>query len=535
MVNSGYQQTDKDFINYDLWNLEGESLQVRGPKPKLNEKYFSTIGAAQTFGRFCELPYGEILKKLTGFEHLNFGFSGAGPSFFNRRPRLIETINEGECCIVQVMSGRSVSNDWFELGQNQGTLRKRGSGGPFEFAEDAYKELMKRESVTKLAEIREQTQDRYVAEYRELAERITVPKILLYFSVRTPGKLEVCGNLGQYWGAFPHFVDTDVLARIKGFFTDYVEVVSNRGMPQTIINKFTGEEVLLWDEASFPNIRYRSHNLYYPSPQMQLDAALATLEPLRAVMGGWVQKAQAAALSMSGSQALERQTSSHAAGASEVAIKRSRDVAHEEQPLANFISAPGTIPEPVFTLPAEEAALLRAEYARASEILEYGSGGSTIYASKLFGKRVISVESSREWMNKVTEYLQQEPGLTPIEFYFTDIGPVGDWGYPTTDARWRNYVDYSFGVWRNKPNFAPDLILIDGRFRTACFAATLLSTRKACTILFADYVNRTNYHVVEKMLRPTAFHGNLARFSVEPDHYTSLSFPELFTMAADPR
>ena len=53
---------------------------------------------------------------------------------------------------------------------------------------------------------------------------------------------------------------------------------------------------------------------------------------------------------------------------------------------------------PVLTLPPAEAEALRAAYAIADVILEYGSGGSTALAAEMPGKTVFSVESDAAWL-----------------------------------------------------------------------------------------------------------------------------------------
>jgi hypothetical protein len=62
----------------------------------------------------------------------------------------------------------------------------------------------------------------------------------------------------------------------------------------------------------------------------------------------------------------------------------------------------------------------------------------------------------------------------------------------------------------------PDTVLIDGRFRAACFLATAASVTESVTVLFDDYKNRKYYHWVEEIVAPTEMVGGLAVFKVEP-------------------
>ena len=44
----------------------------------------------------------------------------------------------------------------------------------------------------------------------------------------------------------------------------------------------------------------------------------------------------------------------------------------------------------------------------------------------------------------------------------------------------------------------PDLALIDGRFRVACFLHSMLAAEAGTPLLFDEYTNRPRYHLVEE-------------------------------------
>ena len=194
-----------------------------------------------------------------------------------------------------------------------------------------------------------------------------------------------------------------------------------------------------------------------------------------------------------------------------------------------------SIKEPQLTLPPAEAAFLRKAYERAQEILEYGSGGSTVMAARMAAKRITSVESSEEWIAMMKGYLAQSPGQSPVAFHHADIGPTREWGYPKDESKWRLFIDYPFSVWDRHLALNPDLVLIDGRFRMGCFVATLMNIRRPCTILFDDYGDREYYHVVERLLPRSEMIGRMARFEARPGPHTALTFPELVRIVTDPR
>ncbi|MBV7265560.1 hypothetical protein [Erythrobacter ani] len=171
---------------------------------------------------------------------------------------------------------------------------------------------------------------------------------------------------------------------------------------------------------------------------------------------------------------------------------------------------------PELSFPKDEAELVRAIYEKATVILEYGSGGSTIIAAEKPGKLVFSVESDREWALRLQHEIDSRKLSSPATVYHVDIGPTGDWGRPLNSDSWTNFHNYPLAIW-DEPFFRqPDVVLIDGRFRPACLMAVALRTRQTVTLLFDDYKSRPAYHSVEGFLKPTKIVGRLAVFRVEP-------------------
>ena len=176
---------------------------------------------------------------------------------------------------------------------------------------------------------------------------------------------------------------------------------------------------------------------------------------------------------------------------------------------------------PELTLPGAEAELLRRSYGDARVILEYGSGGSTVVAAQQPGKLVFSVESDRNWAMSLQHKMDQADLPSPAILHFVDIGQTGRWGRPKNDQGWRNYHRYPTGIW-SEPFFRqPDLVMIDGRLRPACFVTACLRTRQPITILFDDYAVRPMYHVVEELVKPVETVGRMAVFQVAPREWPS--------------
>lgn len=165
----------------------------------------------------------------------------------------------------------------------------------------------------------------------------------------------------------------------------------------------------------------------------------------------------------------------------------------------------------------DETQFLIETYKDAQIILEYGSGGSTEIASQLPGKLVFSVESDLDWALDLQTQIDASNPVSPTTIYPVDIGPTGPWGRPTSASSWRKFQRYPTAIW-DEPFFRhPDLILIDGRMRTACLLHAMMRIEKPVKVLFDDYRVRALYQKVESVIRPDKIVGTLAQFSLEPD------------------
>lgn len=268
-LSDGYQSLDKNFIDYEQWNPADFKFSLRGPAfDHENEIYFSAIGAAQTFGRFVHVPYTKMIADDFNIKCLNLGTAGAGPSYFSNSPKAIDLINKSKFCIIQILSGRSVANSLFTLGVNQGTLTNNElQSQNWELSENAYRKILQTKDDIFLSALKAETRLNYIFEMILLLKMIKVPKILFYFSERKVDYKENNADIGGYFGAFPHFINGKIIGVIKNYADEYIEAISRKGLPQPIFNK-QGEPELIWNEKDFPNVKYRYHNNYYPSPEM---------------------------------------------------------------------------------------------------------------------------------------------------------------------------------------------------------------------------------------------------------------------------
>ncbi|ARE40523.1 hypothetical protein RGUI_2382 [Rhodovulum sp. P5] len=170
-------------------------------------------------------------------------------------------------------------------------------------------------------------------------------------------------------------------------------------------------------------------------------------------------------------------------------------------------------PVPRFSEP--DLKRLKDAYADAASILEYGSGGSTIIAAEL-GKKVRSVESDKGWTALLNAHLDSAFPDADARVIHSDIGRTGKWGKPVNRKAMENFYRYPLAIW-DAPDFThPDVILIDGRFRVACFCTAVMRIERPTLVLFDDFVVREKYHTVEALAKPVERLERMAVFELEP-------------------
>jgi hypothetical protein len=280
-----YQVTDQRVVDYQPFCLDDRILDpstkrplfIRGPRPERLEEqnYAVVLGAAQSFGRFCARPFPTILEERLRLPVLNISHGGAGPLFFCKdNEHLMAYLNGARFVVIQVMSGRSESNSLFES-DGVGHFRRK-SDGSFVGCDEAFTDLLRTEPRPIVARVVEETRRNWCASYQLLLSNITVPTVLLWFATRAPFYRQGWRNIAELFGAFPQLVNGNMTAEVRPLCDHYVECVSKRGLPQVLLDRFTGRPTTVEDPWT---AQPWEANWYYPSPEMHAEAANA-LEPL---------------------------------------------------------------------------------------------------------------------------------------------------------------------------------------------------------------------------------------------------------------
>ena len=166
------------------------------------------------------------------------------------------------------------------------------------------------------------------------------------------------------------------------------------------------------------------------------------------------------------------------------------------------------------SLEPEGLAALEEYFSHCQVYLEYGCGGSTYAAAQAGIRHILSVDTSLDWIGKVMDATKNLSSHVTIRH--CDVGPVADWGHPVDAKQIYRFHQFAILPWdaARAAGVSPNLILVDGRFRVASFLYSLMAADAGTIILFDDYMNRPQYHEVEKYCKRVGQRGRMGIFVV---------------------
>lgn len=173
-----------------------------------------------------------------------------------------------------------------------------------------------------------------------------------------------------------------------------------------------------------------------------------------------------------------------------------------------------------FKMSKNEKILFDEAIKKTQNYLEFGFGGSSLRAIQKSKAKIFTVESSPEWIKYMREYLIVRYFENRRLFIFpVNIGPTRKWGYPELNNSINLFESYSSDIFKLIDCNTLDLALVDGRFRVACTLKLILECHKNnnLKILFHDFWDRDQYHVVLKYLDIVDKVDTMGHFSIKKD------------------
>jgi len=285
----GYQIESSHVAEYNLYTLPGLDYTLRGPHVSVDgdAPYISFLGAAQTFGTFCNYPFPNLVGEMVSANVLNLARGGAGPDLYLSRQKIFEYVNETDCCVVQIMSARSSHNSYMRVISGGATVVITGGShkGKKMLGHRALEMLSDELPREVFYRAVEESKSYFLKQMEEIAKRITVPKILLFLGKNAPlpeFAMNDSWSLSDLVGTHPHMVTERMVKKLSAHFDATVVSYGSNGVKMKLLNRFNGEFTSV--KRSEADV-ITTHKVYIP-PLLHVKTALKLYDPVNRILHG---------------------------------------------------------------------------------------------------------------------------------------------------------------------------------------------------------------------------------------------------------
>lgn len=225
----GYAEPIERGLDYSLCHYGASRLTFRGPRKRLAGSYVAILGGTETFGRYVEDPFPEILQDHLGIRCVNFGQANAGPDVFLGDGTVMQACAKADLTVVQITGASNLSNRFYKVHPRRNdrfinvTQRMRKVYPMVDFTEFHYTRHMltalETESPQRFRVIRDEIRRTWVAKMNLLSNRVRTRTVLLWLGDRTPDDSGDWIADGE-----PLFITRNMLDSLRGRIVDVVEL-----------------------------------------------------------------------------------------------------------------------------------------------------------------------------------------------------------------------------------------------------------------------------------------------------------------------
>lgn len=224
-----YERPGTSPLNYNQCRYGQSKLLFRGPRRSLKKDYMTFIGGSETYGKFVEKPFIEIVEEAKGIPCANFGAVNAGIDAYVHDPTLMGLCGKSQTTVVQVMGAQNMSNRYYVVHARRNDRFLKASTllnsiyREIDFSEFSFTRHMlttlKAVSPERFAAIEMELRAAWLARMELMLRQINGRCILLWLREPEPNLLSPA-----HLGAEPLFLDASLVGKLKGQVDSIVEV-----------------------------------------------------------------------------------------------------------------------------------------------------------------------------------------------------------------------------------------------------------------------------------------------------------------------
>lgn len=242
-------------LEYHPCRYGSSKILFRGPERRVRGDYVTFLGGTETFGRFIETPYPDLVEQDTGLASINLGCLRAGLDSYLTSAGLIDICSMAKVTVIQIMGAVNMSNRFYTVNPRHNERFMRASKRFKEiYPEVDFSEFeqtshmltgLARQGADRLHLVRQELQCAWVARMRSLLGQIDGRKVLLWMADHAP----YCTATGGTICRDPLFVDRAMLNAIKNDADALIEIIAD---PQEIA---TGRARMIFSDLDRPAAR----------------------------------------------------------------------------------------------------------------------------------------------------------------------------------------------------------------------------------------------------------------------------------------
>ena len=225
---------ESDGLSYSPCRYGMSRIVFRGPRRDLTKPYLAFVGGTETYGKFMESPFPDLVEKGLRRPCVNFGCVNGGVDAFVNDPTIMAACHDADMTVVQIMGANFLSNRFYSVHPRRNDRFLRASTvlqaiyNEVDFSDFNYTRHMlgtlhglspERFDIV-ISELREA----WVARMKNMLGQIG-PKVVLLWFGRSPMSDDVWNSVPDPLQVDPLFITKSMIDELRPLVLDVVESV----------------------------------------------------------------------------------------------------------------------------------------------------------------------------------------------------------------------------------------------------------------------------------------------------------------------
>ena len=230
-------------LDYSVCRYGSSKVQFRGPRCDLSGVYVACLGGTETFGKFVPDPFAALVQARLDVPVANLGCVNAGIDVFLNESAIADVAAGAKVTVVQILGVQNLSNRFYTVHPRRNDRFVHAAPGlkalyrDIDFTEFHFTRhllgALHCKSPDRFAIVAQELRMAWLSRMKMLLARLSSQTLLLWMANHPPATRADTASMLQD----PLLVDTELLAAIRPYATDYLQVI---GSPMAQLNGLRG-------------------------------------------------------------------------------------------------------------------------------------------------------------------------------------------------------------------------------------------------------------------------------------------------------